>query len=184
MQAFIAVAEVSLILTQRDPTSPLAKLVASIFVLPGGDPRRLRLTMLHVIAGTMMSIGGLVRVIAFKSLGKYFTFQVGIQSDQNLITSGLYSIVRHPSYAAMLFTQPGVVLWSLTPGSWVRECGILNSRWGAVLCTIVALRILVVVYVIPFGRMPEEDKMLKKKFGKEWEEWAARVRYRLIPGVY
>ncbi|KAF9231526.1 hypothetical protein BU15DRAFT_29738, partial [Melanogaster broomeanus] len=33
-------------------------------------------------------------------------------------------------------------------------------------------------------RMPEEDRMLKRAFGKEWERWAERVRYRLIPGVY
>ncbi|KAF9231817.1 hypothetical protein BU15DRAFT_55704 [Melanogaster broomeanus] len=33
-------------------------------------------------------------------------------------------------------------------------------------------------------RMPEEDRMMKRAFGKDWERWAERVRYRLIPGVY
>jgi len=29
-----------------------------------------------------------------------------------------------------------------------------------------------------------EDAMLKKEFGKEWDEWAGRVKYRMIPGVF
>lgn len=29
-----------------------------------------------------------------------------------------------------------------------------------------------------------EDEVLKKEFGKEWEEWSTRVRWRLCPGVY
>ena len=30
----------------------------------------------------------------------------------------------------------------------------------------------------------DEDEMLKKQFGEEWERWRQRVRYRLIPYVY
>lgn len=34
------------------------------------------------------------------------------------------------------------------------------------------------------GRMSIEDRALKEKFGSEWAEWARRVPYLLIPGVY
>lgn len=33
-------------------------------------------------------------------------------------------------------------------------------------------------------RVPEEDRILREHFREEWERWANRVRYRLIPGVY
>jgi protein-S-isoprenylcysteine O-methyltransferase Ste14 len=32
-------------------------------------------------------------------------------------------------------------------------------------------------------RVREEEEMLKKTFGKEWEEWHGRTA-RLIPGIY
>ncbi|KAH9932999.1 uncharacterized protein B0H18DRAFT_871008, partial [Fomitopsis serialis] len=35
------------------------------------------------------------------------------------------------------------------------------------------------------ARAPQEDAMLRREFGKEWEEYARRVPYRLrVPGVY
>ncbi|EEB96021.1 hypothetical protein MPER_04914 [Moniliophthora perniciosa FA553] len=42
----------------------------------------------------------------------------------------------------------------------------------AFLCTLVVLRV------------KDEDEMMKKQFGEEWEAWSRRVRYKLIPGVY
>jgi protein-S-isoprenylcysteine O-methyltransferase Ste14 len=41
--------------------------------------------------------------------------------------------------------------------------------------------------IVLFGtwrRVPEEDAMMRKQFGQEWERWAARVPYKSIPGVY
>ena len=32
-------------------------------------------------------------------------------------------------------------------------------------------------------RMRVEDEMMHGRFGKEWEEWAAKVRWKLIPWV-
>ncbi|KAF9043352.1 hypothetical protein BJ165DRAFT_1484449 [Panaeolus papilionaceus] len=161
LQAFVAIAEASLILTRDTPFSPAGRLASRLFVLQGGNPTRLNLGLLHFIAGLMMIFGGLMRISTFKTLGKFFTFRVGIQKDHKLITNGLYSVVRHPAYAGVLLTQPGILLWNAASGSWVRECGILNT-----------------------SRLPQEDALLKKTFGNEWEEWASRVPYRLIPGIY
>ena len=33
-------------------------------------------------------------------------------------------------------------------------------------------------------RPQKEDELLRKEFGKKWDQWAEVVRYRLIPGVY
>lgn len=34
------------------------------------------------------------------------------------------------------------------------------------------------------GRTFKEDEMMKAEFGKNWEAWAAKVKWRLIPGVF
>lgn len=39
------------------------------------------------------------------------------------------------------------------------------------------------VFVI-IVRMRKEDDMLKKEFGKEWEEWRNTVPCKIFPGVY
>lgn len=67
-------------------------------------------------------------------------------------------------------------------GSWARECGALVTWWG---------RGAAIVYVLLLGsimtgllsRMPKEDEAMKDTFPQEWEEWAERVSYMLIPGV-
>lgn len=33
-------------------------------------------------------------------------------------------------------------------------------------------------------RCSKEDALMRKQFEKQWDEWAGRVRYRLIPFVY
>jgi protein-S-isoprenylcysteine O-methyltransferase Ste14 len=33
-------------------------------------------------------------------------------------------------------------------------------------------------------RAPTEDALLRKQFGARWDEWAARVPYRIVPGVF
>jgi protein-S-isoprenylcysteine O-methyltransferase Ste14 len=38
--------------------------------------------------------------------------------------------------------------------------------------------------VATIPRLLQEDEVLKKSFGKEWDEWASRVRWRIMPGVY
>ncbi len=37
---------------------------------------------------------------------------------------------------------------------------------------------------LTLGRMSTEDAALKKRFGAQWDQWASRVRYMVIPGVY
>lgn len=32
--------------------------------------------------------------------------------------------------------------------------------------------------------MLQEDEYLRKVFKEEWEQWARKVPYRLLPGVY
>lgn len=111
-----------------------------------------------------------------------FTFEVSIREDHGLITSGPYSIVRHPSYTGMAVMYAGMAVWHTAPGAWVRECGIQTTGGRVFFGTFGTLMLAVLVALLK--RVGQEDAALKKQFGREWIEWAGRVRYRLIPWVY
>ena len=43
-----------------------------------------------------------LRLWAFRTLGRYFTFRVMTSHDQPVVTNGPYRLLRHPSYAGAL----------------------------------------------------------------------------------
>jgi len=89
---------------------------------------------------------------------------VKIQKERahTVITSGPYRFVRHPMYAGMIFY---LFFTPLLLGSW---WGLL---WGLVLLGLFAIRIQI-----------EEGTLRRELQG--YNEYAKRVRYRLIPGVW
>jgi len=95
---------------------------------------------------------------------KYFSSFVRIQSDRGHVVcdSGPYKIVRHPGYAGIILSLPGIVL-------------ALGSIWTTIPAVIALLIILI--------RTSLEDDVLKKEL-PGYLEYTKRVRYRLIPGFY
>jgi protein-S-isoprenylcysteine O-methyltransferase Ste14 len=87
---------------------------------------------------------------------------VQIAEGQRVISTGPYAIVRHPMYAGGLLSFIGT---PLALGSW----------WGlfAVLLALPAL----------IWRLVDEEKLLRSSL-PGYTEYAERVRYRLIPGVF
>ncbi|KAF9045559.1 hypothetical protein BJ165DRAFT_1346436, partial [Panaeolus papilionaceus] len=144
---------------------------------------KIQMSTLNTIGGLMMIAGGLMRLWTYRALGKFFTYQVGIQKDQKLVQTGLYAIVGHPAYTAILFTHPGTALWTLSAGSWAQESGILRTWPGGVFFTTYTLFLLFGLSV-SFHRIPQEDKVLSDHFGKQWDSWAQTVPYKMIPGLY
>jgi len=169
-----------------------------------------------LICGAFVSIfGNLLRQRCFWELGALFTFEVTIQPEHTLITTGPYSIVRHPSYTGVYLTLLGPTAMMLAPGAWVRECWFsfaCSNRWTSLLSspagstgfeTIFGALALptfgqtLIFSIIVFWcvkvcfalkstnkRLGLEDQELHKVFGQAWEEYAKKVPYRLVPGVY
>ncbi|PCH38749.1 hypothetical protein WOLCODRAFT_66486, partial [Wolfiporia cocos MD-104 SS10] len=123
------------------------------------------------------------RVASYRALGRLFTFELSIREDHKLISDGPYTFVRHPSYTALYLLMPPMFACQLGPGSWALECGILKTPMGLV-CASVWLGYMSLLCYVMAKRVNVEDEMLKEAFGHQWLEWAARTRYRLIPGIY
>jgi protein-S-isoprenylcysteine O-methyltransferase Ste14 len=110
----------------------------------------------------LFAVGGTLRIWPVFVLGHRFSGLVAIQPGHTLVTSGVYGVIRHPSYLGLLVSSLG---WALAFRSGV-----------GVLLTILLIPPLV-------ARIRAEEKLLHKQFGSEYEAYCGRT-WRLIPGAY
>jgi len=106
--------------------------------------------------------GSVLRIVPVFVLGKRFSGLVAIQPGHTLMTTGIYSSIRNPSYLGLLISSLG----------WV-----LTFRSGTGLILVASLLIPLV------ARMNAEERLLREQFGAEYEAYCARTS-RLIPGIY
>ena len=95
---------------------------------------------------------------------RFFSSVVRIQTDRGHVVcdSGPYRFVRHPGYAGNILALFGIVL-------------ALGSVW-----TLIPAAVASIIGVI---RTQLEDRTLKEELPGYWD-YARRVRYRLLPGIY
>ncbi|KAI0368488.1 hypothetical protein BV20DRAFT_915433, partial [Pilatotrama ljubarskyi] len=132
--------------------------------------------------------GAALRLACFRALGALFTFELTISPTHRLVTDGPYGWVRHPSYAGVYAVLLGASAVMVAPGAWLREAWLGPSVGvlGALLAWVfVVFWTTKVVYALRCTnkRVGTEDAELHRVFGAEWEEWAGRVRWTLIPWV-
>jgi protein-S-isoprenylcysteine O-methyltransferase Ste14 len=110
----------------------------------------------------LFAVGGMLRIWPVFVLGRRFSGLVAIQPRHKLVTSGVYGVIRHPSYLGLLINSLG---WALA----------FRSGVG----------VLLAVLTIPplVARIRSEEALLRSQFGREYEAYCARTS-RLIPGVY
>lgn len=162
--------------------------ILSAALVPSGhsalDASKIRITPPFLVGWFFALSGGLIRLASYRALGDLFTFELTIRKEHKLITSGPYSIVRHPSYTAIVMAVFGYCTCQLSPGSWLRECSglSLHGTAGKVLLTIWAATCMVILSAL-VARTYREDALLRKEFG-DWDQWAKEVPWRLIPFIY
>lgn len=143
----------------------------------------IRITPAFVLGSTLLITGGQLRLACYRTMGRFFTFELSLRSDHALCTSFPYSIIRHPSYTGLCACMLGEAILLCCNGSWLRECGWLGTV--PVMAYFVTLVLLMVATIITTTKRTKvEDKMLKERFGAEWETWAKRTPYSLIPYIY
>ncbi|KAF5325227.1 hypothetical protein D9619_009717 [Psilocybe cf. subviscida] len=184
MQVTAGLAEVVTILACNYPGNFLSELILTFLVAHGGRPEALRLSPVTIIGAAMMLSGSLIRVLTYRYLGRFFHYEASIQKNHELIVTGPYSVVRHPSYTGFLLSHPGWFLWQFGAGSWVRESGLWNTVLGKIIVGSYAHTVIVGTLWTVLRRMKSEDDALKRQFGKKWDAWARDVPYLILPGIY
>jgi protein-S-isoprenylcysteine O-methyltransferase Ste14 len=110
----------------------------------------------------LFTAGGALRIWPVFVLGHRFSGLVAIQPGHTLVTSGVYGVIRHPSYLGLLVNSLG---WAPAFRSGV-----------GVLLTALTIPPLV-------ARIRAEEALLRTQFGGEYDAYRRRTS-RLIPGIY
>lgn len=136
------------------------------------------------LIGTLSTIqGSVLRWWCYQVLGRHFTYELSLLKDHRLVTEGPYTIVRHPAYTGGLMSTFGAVVSRCGRGTWLRESGVLGTYWGAGI-TLLWVFVTLAAGIGAAGRARKEDAFMSKEFGKAWDEWADRVPYRILPGLF
>jgi len=138
-----------------------------------------------VLSGIL--IAAPVRLLAFKQLGENFTFRLA--KPKALVKTGLYAYVQHPSYPTnwLILTSNFALLLRLDGifGCILPNCVVRWGMWSGGFRLWPVLLVLMGVFgLVGVGiRVRDEETMLKKEFGREWEEYHRKTK-RFIPGIF
>ncbi|HLX97503.1 MAG TPA: isoprenylcysteine carboxylmethyltransferase family protein [Roseiarcus sp.] len=110
----------------------------------------------------LYTAGGVLRLAPVFVLGRRFSGLVAIQPEHRLVTSGLYGVIRHPSYLGLF---------------------VLTLGWGLAFRSGVGVIIAVLMLVVVLARIEAEERLLSETFGAEYDAYRART-WRLAPYVY
>jgi protein-S-isoprenylcysteine O-methyltransferase Ste14 len=123
----------------------------------------INLWLLTLIGIIVMTTGLTIRIIAQKTLSKYYTATLKTIEKQTLVTDGIYKCIRHPGYGGTILLISGAGITS-------------NNYITLMICIIIPL------LVYPY-RIRVEEKMLLSAFGHEYVEYSKKTK-RIIPFVF
>ncbi len=116
------------------------------------------------ICGLAIAWAGLgLHLWSIQTLGRFFRTIVILQPQHQLVTSGPYRFLRHPSYSSAIVTLIGL--------------GLILNNWVSL--------ILVVLIPLPgfLWRIRVEEQALFQRFGNEFLEYR-RKSWELLPPVW
>jgi len=96
------------------------------------------------------------------ALGRLYSPEVTLQKDHALITDGPYRLVRHPRYLGGIVQGLGLAL--------------LFRSW-------IGLALTLVFAIVVLFRVRDEEAMMRREFGAEWEAYCRRS-WRLVPLLF
>lgn len=115
-----------------------------------------------IVLGNVFVATGLLLTLVVMMQNRFAASTIRTMDDQQVISTGLYGIVRHPMYAGALIMSVGIPL-------------ALGSYWG--------LLIVLVVVPVLVMRINDEEQMLVGELAG-YADYRQKVRFRLIPGIW
>jgi protein-S-isoprenylcysteine O-methyltransferase Ste14 len=141
-------------------------LFGMFFFLPFADRRSIGVMMagqgFRWLGLVLYGLGLVLTSWARAALGRMYSGQVTIQKSHQLIKLGLYRYIRHPVYLGMLCSALGL--------------SFLFRSW-------IGLVAMVPILVGLLFRIRDEEAVLHKEFGSEWEAYCQQS-WRFIPYLY
>jgi protein-S-isoprenylcysteine O-methyltransferase Ste14 len=110
----------------------------------------------------LMVLGLVLKVWAMRTLGQFYTRTLRATSDQSVVDSGPYGLLRHPGYLGAL------MLWT--------GFGLVVSNWIALLAIALGTGF---AYT---RRIESEEAMLVAQLGDAYADYQRRT-WQLLPGV-
>ncbi|KTD41763.1 methyltransferase family protein [Legionella parisiensis] len=123
---------------------------------------RLHSFVLQTVGFLLLVIGFLIFIIAVKQLGTAFTPVVTPIKNAQLITSGIYRVVRHPIYTGLVTLAIG---WSIF--------------WGSPFSFLASLGLIIFFHF----KTKKEEMLLSEKY-PEYAKYKAKVKNKIIPFIY
>lgn len=114
------------------------------------------------LVGDFLVVVGLAVAMMVVIQNSYAAATVRVEAGQQVVSSGLYGLVRHPMYGGNVILMVGIPL-------------ALGSYWGLVFVA-PALTVLTL-------RIRDEEKLLRAELDG-YDEYTRKVRYRLLPYVW
>jgi protein-S-isoprenylcysteine O-methyltransferase Ste14 len=115
-----------------------------------------------VVIGDVLVLAGLAMSQIVVIQNNYAAATITVETDQPVVSTGLYGIVRHPMYVGALIMIAGMPL-------------ALGSYWGL---------LTIVPGVLVFAaRITDEEKALREDL-PGYDAYTQEVHYRLVPGVW
>jgi protein-S-isoprenylcysteine O-methyltransferase Ste14 len=117
----------------------------------------------HTAGSAIIVFGMLMRFAAIAMLGRFFTVDVTIRKEHEIVQKGLYRFVRHPSYTGALISFAGF--------------GIVQNNWFSLPVVFIPVCLAMLM------RIRVEERALLVHFGSAYEAYMKKT-WRLIPFVY
>jgi protein-S-isoprenylcysteine O-methyltransferase Ste14 len=116
---------------------------------------------LSILADVVVVVGFWIVFVVFR-VNTFTAATIGVAAEQRVIETGPYGLVRHPMYAGAM------LLLLATPVA-------LGSWWDLLAC--------VPMLAVIIWRLQDEERFLLEHL-PGYMQYRARVRFRLVPGVW
>jgi len=113
------------------------------------------------VSNALVLLGFLVVFFVFKS-NSYTSATIGVSQGQKVVSTGVYSVVRHPMYAG------AILILIFMPLS-------LDSLWGLIPAFFISIFVVL--------RLLDEEKVLMNELDG-YKEYCEKTRYHLIPYIW
>ncbi len=136
----------------------------TLFIIPGLD-RRFGWShmpgMLSLISDAIVALALFIVFLVFRE-NSFTSAIVEVSDEQRVVSTGPYSVVRHPMYSGAMLL---LIFTPLALGSWV------------------GLPFAIPVILVIVARLLAEERFLAGNLGG-YDEYRTKVRWRLLPGIW